>query len=185
MMIFIAKGVPYNKKEEDKIYKVWINGRIISITENQKLIWTFFYGKPKTYKDLMKYVRYLFNNGHKISKTVLTQILTQLKSLGLLAYECKENRNLCEFMLLFKNRIKPIKFETKHSEFEDKVYQFIEKCDIIALSDFIANLDNLEYTELTNGYDENYLLEVYKCKHSKSTLETVKKFIRNGECYIS
>ena len=183
MEMFIAKGVPYNNNES-KIFKIWNNGKIIPVTQNQKIIWSFFYGKPKTYKDLMKYINTLFQKGYSISKTVLKQIITQLESLNLISSQKSNDSNLCEFLLVFKNKIIPIKCVEYKSNFEKKVYDFMEKYDIIALSDFIADMDDFHYDKLTNGYDEEYLMQLYNCNHSKAVLEIVKDFLKKGECCI-
>lgn len=185
MLMFISKGIPYNTGKEDSIFKVWHNGNVISLTNNQKIIWKFLYGEVKTYNDLMKLIYKLFNNGIVISKQVLIQTLTQLKSLGLIAYLDNTNEKEGEFVLLFKNKIKPLKDIENNSCFETELYDFIKNNEDISVADFISTIDEKEYNDLTNGFDEGYLRYIYSSVHSKITLETVKSFIKNGNCYIA
>ena len=185
MMILISKGVPYNTGMEDSIFKVWHEGHIISLTHNQKIIWTFLYGTIRTYKDLMKFMLKLFNNGTPMSKQTLTQTLTQLKSLGLISYLDSLDVKEGEFILLFKNKIKPLKDVGLEDNFQVELFHFIKNNQDFSVADFISMIDNKHYEKLTNGFDEDYIKYMYTSIHSKITLETVKKFLQNGVCYVA
>lgn len=176
-MMFISKGIPYNKFND-----VWKDGQIISLTNNQKLFWNFMYGKIVTYDDILKYSLELIRKNIIISKTTLNQTITQLKELNLISYT-NGLLESDEFILIFKNKIKILK-ECELCNFEKKVYDFIKNYDNISLMDFLAKLDDLKYDKLTNGYDEDYIKFVYNNTHSKTLLNTVKKFLKLGICYI-
>lgn len=183
-MMFLAKGVPYTN-EKDNNFKVWINGAVIPLTTNQTIIWKYFYGNVKTYNDLMKYIKTLFEKNIILSKEVLIQTLRQLRGLNLLSYFDAEDEKEGEFIVIFKNKIKPLKKLENFNEFESMVYDFIENCDNISLADFICDIDNnFNYDKLTNGYDIDYLKFAYNNIHSKITCNIVKKFLKDGICYV-
>jgi hypothetical protein len=105
--------------------------------------------------------------------------------LDLISYLEDEDERKGEFVLILKNKIQALKEKNDPTDFEKTLYDFIKSCDSISVADFIANMDNLHYNKLTNGYDEDYLKSVYECVHAKTTIETVKQFLKNGNCYVA
>lgn len=176
-MMFIANGIPYNKFND-----VWKNGQIISLTNNQKLFWNFMYGKIVNYDDILKFSLELIRKNITISKSTLNQTITQLKELNIISY-IKGLSEEDEFVLIFRNKIKILK-DCELNDFEKKVYDFIKYYDNISLIDFLSELDKLNYTKLTNGYEEEYIRFAFNSNHSRILLNTVKEFLKAGICYL-
>lgn len=183
MTLFISKGVPYNNDNKSG-FKVWVNGNIISLTHTQQLIWTYLLNNTRSYNDLLKYSLNLIKQKIPIPKTELNRTLKQLKQLDLISYIDEQDTKLGEFILVFKNKIKPLK-EINLSDFEKRLFDFISDDNEMSIADFIASIDNLEYNKLTNGYDVDYIKFVYQGIHSKMVLTTTLQLLQKGACYIS
>ena len=184
MIFFISKGVPYNEKKE-QVFKVWHKGNIIQLTQSQKIIWNYLYGSIKSYNDILKYIYFLLKEKKIfVSKEKLHQVLTQLKSLDLITYEEEDNIQLCEFILIAKNKIKILKNTNIENNFEKQIYEFFQNYDNMSLSDFLTEYNNEQDPLLTNGYNIEYIKFAYNCNFRKNTIEAIKHFINAGICYI-
>lgn len=180
-MMFIAKGAPYKTEKETK---VWINGKVILLTKNQKVLWEFLYGEVKTYGDLIKYMGKLCMEDRPMRKDLMQQTLMQLKSLGLLAYS-KEDSALEKFKMVLSNPITPISDNGINEEFIKKLYNNISKYDNMSVADLIVNMDGLSYTELTNGLDEQYLEFAFQAPHANSVMCAVLEMLKKGNICLS
>lgn len=184
-MLFISKGAPYI---ENKKLSVWNNGRIIPLTYNQQLLWKFFYGEIRTYKDLMKYMGKLAMTDSPMNKSLMQQTVTQLKSLNILSYSAYDEK-IDRFILLFSNKIMPVKKDDIKSETDVEYYDLIEKMDSMSIADIIAQLCHLQYDKLTDGYTEDYLRYIYEKSSPLGfpniLMDSVLRMIKNGNLYIS
>lgn len=172
--MMIAKGVPYG-------HNVWHNGRTITLTNNQSIIWNFLYGEFHTYEDIMKYILYLLRKNIQITKDVLKQTLLQLKSLDLLVFEDGTD-NFVIFKILAKNKLLAISDDGIENSFDKKIYERIKggKC----ITDIVVNMDNLNYKKLTNGKDDEYINFAYESIHTYSVINTIRDFLKRGNCCL-
>lgn len=183
-MLFISKGVPYIKEQKNSAR---INGKTIQLTNNQWILWKFFYGDIKTYGQLMKYIGKLCMEGILITKDLMQQTIMQLKSLGLLAYTEKDEI-IDRFILLFSNRIAPITEKGIEDDVDKNYYDLIVKYDSMSVADIIAYESNLQYDELTNGYTEDYLRYVYEHTYKIGlpgiVMDSILRMIKSGNLFV-
>lgn len=175
-MLFISKGAPYIKENKDG---VWQNNRIIYLTPNQFLFWKFFYGEIKSYGQLMKYIAELCLKDIQITKDVMQQTILQLKTLDLLAYTDDDSKK-GRFVMLFENNIIPVKKDGIKEDFDLKLYDKIKTQSSMSVADIIAEMDNLQYNELTNGHDKKYLEFVFNAVHAYAVETSVLRMIKHG-----
>jgi len=178
--MFIAKGAPYITEEG---LKIWISGKVVNLTQNQKILWEFCFGQIRKYGDLILFMEELALRGMPMKKDLMQHTIMQLKSLGVISYSKKDSQE-DSFKMIFSNRIIPIKKDGLQDNFDIWLYERIEQCDNMSVADIIADMDNIRYEELTNGYDEKYLSYIFNAPHAYSVKKSILNMIKNGNVCI-